>query len=390
MNNKALLFILALLVVGTTNAQSLMFKPTYLKSELDSSTKSKIITSLDTLFSEIKFGKIKEALINKDNAELNRSTMQTFAGIEENKKDSVVNFYKKQLINIYPISNNEVWISLAFIGGGEDNKPPILQNIVNLIATNTDNNIVFSIPLKYLTKTWKTKIVGNITYFFRDRINTERSAKFNAKNTIIANKLGLQPEKLNFYLCNNYQEILQLLGYEYDAESNGKTREGFGVDASNIFSIMNNEDFSHDLFHYYSSKLRGDLKRNRTVEEGIAYSWGNAYYTKANGEMIEQKELVQDLKSYLITNPKTNLFELFTQDTKIFNGLPTEISVKSTISSLLCDEVERKKGVNGIKTLIKSGPGDDNFFKILNDLIFINRINFNTEVIKLIKQYKDK
>jgi hypothetical protein len=30
-----------------------------------------------------------------------------------------------------------------------------------------------------------------------------------------------------------------------------------------------------------------EIKPNRTVEEGIAYSWGNAYYTKTNGEMIE-------------------------------------------------------------------------------------------------------
>lgn len=389
MNNKPLLFILSLLTVAITNAQSLIFKPTHLKYELDSSTKSKIVASLDTLFSQIKSGKIKEALINKDNGELNMSTMKSFVGIEENKKDSIPDFYKKQLINIYPISTNEFWITLAYIGE-ENNKPPILQNIINLIATNTNNNIVFSIPIKYLTKTWKTEMVGNITYFFKDRINIGRAVKFNAKNAIIANKLGLQPEKMNFYLCNNYQEILQLLGYQYDAESNGKTREGLGVDAGNIFSIMNNEDFSHDVFHYYSSKIRGDIKRNRTVEEGIAYSWGNAYYTKANGEMIEQKELVQDLKRYLKTNPTTSLFELFTQDTKIFDRMPSEISVKSTISSLLCDEVERKKGVNGIKTLIKSGVGDKNFFKTLNDLLSINQTNFNTEVMRLIKQYKDK
>lgn len=389
MNSKALLFILALLTVGKTNAQSLIFKPAYLKYEVDSLTKSKILTSLDTLFSQIKTGKIKEALINKDNAELNMSTMQSFAGIEENKKDSISDFYKKQLINIYPISANQFWISLACIGQ-ESNKLPILQNIINLIATNSDNNIVFSIPVKYFTKTWKTKIVGNITYFFRDRINMGRAIKFNAKNVIIAHKLDLQPEKMNFYMCNNYQEILQLLGYQYDAESNGKTREGFGVDAGNIFSIMNNEDFSHDLFHYYSAKIRGDVKRNRTVEEGIAYSWGNAYYTKANGEMVEQKELVHDLKSYLKTNPKTGLFELFNKNTNIFFGLPAEISVKSTISSLLCDEVERKKGVNGIKILIKCEPGDDKFFKTLNDLVSINQTNFDAEVMDLIKQYKDK
>lgn len=185
MNSRPLLFILSLLIAEITNAQSLIFKPNYLKYELDSSTKSKILTSLDTLFFQINSGKIKEELINKDNAELNMSIMQSFAGIEENKEDSSLDFYKKQLINIYPNSPTEFWISLAFIRE-ENNKPPILQNIINLIATNTNNNIVFSIPVKYLTKTWKTETIGKITYFFRDRINGERAAKFNAKNGIIA------------------------------------------------------------------------------------------------------------------------------------------------------------------------------------------------------------
>ncbi len=68
--------------------------------------------------------------------------------------------------------------------------------------------------------------------------------------------------------------------------------------------------------------------------------------------------------------------------------LPPEISVKSTISSLLCEEVERKKGLFGIKSLIKCRRGDDHFFNTLNDLISINQTNFDTEVMKLINKYK--
>lgn len=386
MKTKNFLLILSVWTVGTINAQSLILKPTYLNCKTDSSTKSKIFTSLDTLFNQIKTGKINPSLIYKENAELSISTIKSFAGIEANKKDSISNFYKKQMINLYPISANEYWISLAFIGF-KNNEIPILKNIINLIATNVDNNIVFSIPTKYLTKTWKTKVVGDITYFYRDNINIDRAKKFNNKNTEIANKLGLKPERLNFYMCNNYQEISQLLGYEYDMESNGKTRDGYGVISKTIFSIMNNEDFSHDIFHFYSAKIRGGIKRNSTTEEGIAYSWGNAYYTKADGEMIEQKELIHYLKSYLKENPKTSLLELFNKNTKIFNQLAPEISVKSTISSLLCDEVERKKGTDGIKELIKCGRGDDIFFKVLNDLIAINQTNFDVEVMKLVEQY---
>ncbi|MCX6270947.1 MAG: hypothetical protein NTU44_06955 [Bacteroidetes bacterium] len=387
MSNKILFLIFYLLTIGTTNAQTSIFKPNLLKYEMDSLTKTKILTSLDSLFSQIKRGKIDDNLINKDNSELSISTFKSFSGIEENKQDSIPDFYKKQLLNIYQISTNQFWITLAFIGN-KNIETPILKNIINLVVTNTANNITFSIPAKYLTNTWNRKTVGNVTYIFRSKINLDRATLFNAKNTRIATKLGLQPEKLNFYLCNNYQEILQLLGYEYDLDANGQTRDGYGVDANTIFSIMNNEDFSHDIFHYYSAKIRGDIKRNRTVEEGIAYSWGNAYYTKANGEMVEQKELLQELRNYLKANTKTSLLEIFNNDTKIFSNLPAEISVKSTIASLLCDEVERKKGLEGIITLIKCGRGDDNFFKTLNDLTSINQNNFDIQVMKLIEQKK--
>lgn len=387
MRNRTLFIALYLLTAGTTVAQSQIFKPAYLRCRMDSTTKSRIFISLDTLFAQIKTGKLEPSLICKENSELSISTIKSFSGIEESKRDSNANFYKKQLINIYPISANEYWISIAFIGY-KNSEGPILKNILSLIATNVDNHVEFSIPTKYLTKTWKTTVVGDITYFYREKINLIRAKKFNDKNIDIATKLGLKPEKLNFYLCNNYQEILQLLGYEYDMDSNGKTRDGYGVDSKTIFSVMNNEDFSHDIFHFYSAKIRGDVKRNSTTEEGIAYSWGNAYYTKADGEMVYQKELIQNLRVYLKENPKTSLLELFNKNTRIFDKLPPEIAVKSSISSLLCDEVERKKGIEGVKALIKCGRGDENFFRVLNDLITINQANFDTEVMKLIEQYR--
>ena len=104
--------------------------------------------------------------------------------------------------------------------------------------------------------------------------------------------------------------------------------------------------------------------------------------------MIEQRELVSSLKLYLKDNPTVSVFQLFNKDTKIFNDIATEISVKSTIASLLCDEVEKQKGVEGIKALIKCGRGDDNFFKTLDSLISINKTNFDDRVMKLIAGYR--
>lgn len=176
---------------------------------------------------------------------------------------------------------------------------------------------------------------------------------------------------------------MRLVGYEYDSESAGIINESYGVEGNIIFSVMHNEDFSHDTFHYYASKIRTGA-RNSAAEEGIAYSWGNAYYADEHGEMITQKQVVKLLKTYLQSHPQTSLFELFSKNPPVFN---LQVKVRSVISSLICDEVERRKGIAGIKALINCGRGDDNYFTIVNEAVGINTTNFDTGVMDLLTKY---
>jgi hypothetical protein len=374
-----------ILMMPRIKAQTRVQKPAWLYTEMNDSIKMRIYNSLDSLYAGISKGKPDSNLLDKTNYRLNLSVIRSLK--ENEKKDSTNNFYKKELINFYRISSDQYFMSIAYMAN-KVNEIPELKLILNLVVKNEKEKITFSIPLSYLTKDWNTKTTGDITYYFPHHLNTTVANTFNAKNTQIATKLGLKPEKLKFYMCQNQQEIINLFGREYDLDANGRTREGYGVGANTIFSIMNNEDFSHDVFHFYSAKIRGEIKRNHTVEEGMAYFWGNAYYTKANGEMVEHKELVLQLKAYIKQNPGINLLKLFINDTNIFTQVPGEISVKSTISGLLCMEVEQKKGIAGIKKLICCGKGDEAFFKTLDELIAVNTSNFDKEVRKLIDQYK--
>ena len=176
---------------------------------------------------------------------------------------------------------------------------------------------------------------------------------------------------------------MRLVGYEYDSESAGIINESYGVEGNIIFSVMHNEDFSHDTFHYYASKIRTGA-RNSAAEEGIAYSWGNAYYADEHGEIITQKKMVKLLKAYLQLHPQASLLELFNKNPPIFD---LQFKVKSIISSLICDEVERRKGIAGIKALINCGRGDDNYFTIVNEAVGINTTNFDTGVMDLLTKY---
>jgi len=162
---------------------------------------------LDTLFLQLDNDKLDTTLLDKVDRKLSLRILISLKGTEDSKKDSSKNFYKRQLINLYPISNADYLISIAYIGGKSDS-PAVLKTIFNLIAKYQGGKIVFSIPTLYPTRIWKTKQVGNITYLFPDSINIKNATLFDNKNKLIATKFGLQPERLNFYLSDNYHEVI--------------------------------------------------------------------------------------------------------------------------------------------------------------------------------------
>ncbi len=370
-----LLFILMLLRFHIY-AQTLVVKSKLFKSDVSLNVQSKLLQALDTLMYKIdKDRSLSE--IDSNGASLTNSIFGTIKGIGFYGIPKDDSLYFPQLINLHAIADNQYSISIAYIGNNT------LKAIIDFEAQINHDHITFSIPLFYLTEKWKIQKVGDITYHYSDNINLARAKKFNLNNTLIAEKLGLRPDKFEFYLVDNYQEILKLLGYSYDSETAGHETDGFGISNGYIFSIMHNEDFSHDTFHYYAEKVRTH-PRNSAAEEGIAYSWGNAYYTDRNGEMINQRQLVKLLKIYLQQYPNTSLFELFNKNPLIF---PAKTKVRSFIASIISDEVEQRKGIMGIKALIDCGRGDDNYFKVVNELIGINPTNFDVELNKLLNKY---
>jgi hypothetical protein len=290
----------------------------------------------------------------------------------------------KHLINIYPLKQNKFFLQIAFIENNE-NSQPIINTLYTLIAIVKENKVYFASSIIEHTSNWKNTSIGRVNYFYKSKLNLKVAEKFNESNFVISKKLGVDTSNLIFYKCQNYQESMKILGIDYSKEQNGVSKSSTIFD-NIIISGLNSEDFSHDIFHHYSSKLYDRGIRNWTSEEGLAYSWGNAYYTKENNEMISRNELVYLLKDYIKAHPKVSLLEIFIDNPKIVNDLSPLVSVKSVISSLLCDEVENEKGIKGVKELISCGKGDTMFFKTINKLIKINKTNFNRRVKNIIKR----
>ena len=381
------------LIIYSVSAQSVELS-NELKENIHKNIEAQLLVALDSLVAQISRNSVRDNLLWEKEAKFSKAIFEDVHYYEKSYRDST-NKISVSLLNCYPIGKGQYLNQLAYYKQS-DIGPKSLQMLLNVIAHMEDGNITFSTPLHYYTETWKQEKVGSVMYYYRHKFRMDRAETFAQKNVLFASRFKKAPQQIRFFMVENYQEILKLIGFEYNVKTIGKLRDGYGIIADEvIFSVMNNEDFSHDLFHYYSGTIHNRPVRNWVTEEGIAYSWGNAYYTRKDGEMAEQKELTDVLKQYLDQNKDTDLLSLFENNfwsdkSGLYQHLAPDFKVGRLISSLICDEVHKKHGMDGINQLIACGSKPnhfDPFFEVTDKLVKINRKNFNKKVRLLIQNY---
>nr|WP_297915326.1 hypothetical protein [uncultured Allomuricauda sp.] len=384
---KKLLVPLFLIVyINSGLAQNFITKPGFFKSEMENDMADKVIKALDQLYQDMADHDLSGEFLTASHQDLTMAVLNRYLISPLKRRRTRLGNFTNQIMHLYPIAAEKCMVSIGHITKTTSE----LQYQISLIADISGPKITFSNPLHHYARYWKKQRIGNITYHFRESINVARALAFDEKNSMIAEKFGISPDKFDFYMCDDEQEVLNLLGVGLMAERTGQTRNGFGVYLKTICSIMNHEDFSHDVFHYYSGKVNASKNRNWITEEGVAYLWGNAYYTDKNGEMISHSRLVNELKAYMTQNADTDLLDLFTNNTKIFKDIAPEISVTSTISGIFAQEVEDQKGMEGVQLLINCGSKNrmENYFKAIESLLGVTKKNFNKRLAQLIAKYE--
>ncbi|WP_165023021.1 hypothetical protein [Dysgonomonas sp. ZJ279] len=378
--NRIYILILFIFISFGSYAQHNFYTPEDLYSEMPDSVRSEIITSLNTLFEGIANENIPTNLLDNRDIDFNTNYFKSLGWIT--RPDTTSNYPHPQILNIYRLTASDDYnITLAYSKSQKDSVPPVIYGIYTFIATKNNGKFVFSTPLKYRTRSWKSKVIDEITFDYSDKLNIERASNFVRKNRAMASKFGLPIINYKVYVTNNYQESLNLLGVDYEYGNNGIINRGYIVNPNTLFVVRGNEDFSHDALHMYAYYIRG--KRNVTAEEGLAYTWGDAYYTDINGYIPNQNDLILELQQYLKDHPNETLLDIFNSNPRFFS-YSERISPKSTISGVICDEIERIKGTEGIIELLNCGQGDDNYFISIEKLVGINRDNFDEKVMPLI------
>ena len=274
-----------------------------------------------------------------------------------------------QLLNCVPYNNNLNQIKLSLIGqlGNGYIFCPIS---ITLIAERQNDSFKIGSPFLFNVKHWKSEQIDNIQFFFQHTFNREEANQFAEHSKFLAKKLQLGLIQLDYYKCENIQEIYKLIGIDYSVKINGLSRGSQTYHNPNVFlSGTNKDEYSHDLTHFYFEKAIPDSIRNWTAEEGY-----NISITDYWGE--PRDSIFTYLKEYISKNPKKSILDIFNS-----NDLIKEpIRARMPISALLIQKIEREHGFEKVLKIIRSGTKKEDFLDALNQIAEINENNFDDNV----------
>lgn len=341
-----------------------------IKLPKDTLVRSKLLKSINQFLND-KNGDLKfSSVIDSNHYKRYADFFDIFKNAENSKRYNDINFFKCYLKNVVLQPDKSYHIDLSYSGITKENEVVNRLN-VSLLAKETNQNFLFYCLFERNTQYWKTTKIGKINFYYKSNFNKTVAIDFNNYNTVIANKLNLQPIQFDFFNCKDIQEVYKLFGIDYDITRNGEVRSGlFDIKNKLFVAGTNSDQYKHDLTHAYFSLKFADSLRNWTAEEGY-----NIYTTDYWGETTEQ--IFKYLKEYVKQNPKASLYDAF----QINIDLKDPIPIKYPISALLVRKVEREFGILKVLELVSSGENDDQYFTILNKLIGLTKENFD-EIVK--------
>lgn len=368
----------------SAQAQSLIIVPKGIKLTQDSTTDRTLTNSLNGFLS-LKDGLVHDnKYVLKDHLPETAALLDEMKGISQNAIANDNNYYKPYLNNVTPLSNGDLLLQISYMAQADN--IPSLQAIYQLIATRQDGQFYFYSPLQRQTTGWKIKKFGYITCHYKEVLNADDIKAYQQTIDFYNKKLNAPTLPIEIYYCNDFPEVLQILGVTYKASYNGvksnvlTTREG-GIELmiNGWYNTPHRFD-PHDLFH---DRLRTVLSAdviNRPVDEGCAYLYGGSWgYT--------WPEIKERFKKYLATNPNPDWLTLYINTTN-FEAGQKPLKVGYVLNALIAQKLEKEKGMPAVLELLSCGKreqGDAKYFRALEKLTGISKADFNTRMSELVK-----
>lgn len=354
----------------------------------DSVTKKELIKSINDFLSQIaKPNKENTAVSNKDLLETS-VLLDEIKDLEKSSKFKDEHFYKPYLTNVTQFSDSNFLIQLSYIGVNENF--PILRASFTLLSDRKGTQFYFHSPLKQNTTSWKVQRINNTNVFYKSTLNQSKAKAYFKMIADYDKKLNAPDEPTDFYCADNFCEVLKLIGVDYKSDYNGYVfneetakENNYNLNVNGILSSDFTKFDPHDLWHERLHNVLSVSIINKPVDEGTAYLYGGSWG-------ISWKEILQKFKAYADENPNADWLVLY-NDSKNFNEKGKyPLNVDFVINGLLVQKIEKEKGFSSVLELLSCGKkesGNENYFKSLEKISGISKVNFSTSIWSLVKAH---
>jgi hypothetical protein len=354
----------------------------------DSTTQSQLLTALNGFLSQKEKPAKENTYLLKTHLLETSALLAEMKHIEENIELKQPDFYKCYLTNVMPLNENDYLIQCSYIGISETT--PVLRASFTIVATKNSNQFHFSSPLKRNSHSWKAEVVGNTTFHFKTTLNSANAKVYLGKIAEYDKRLKAPSQPAEFYCCDTFHEVLQLIGVDYKADYNGYSHNSLSTIENNTDLVVDGTLTSdltkfdpHDLWHDRLRRVVSPDIINRPVDEGCAYLYGGSW------GVMSWKDVLGKFKAYAVANENADWLALYNDSRKFDEKDVHPLRVDFAVNALFVQKIEREKGFAAVMELLSCGKKEAdnaNYFKALEKITGISKSNFSSRVVGLIKE----
>lgn len=240
------------------------------------------------------------------------------------------------------------------------------QNLLNVMSVyaqrNELNNFRLVSSTSYFQHKWQKTSTNNINFYLHPFFNYSENEAFKMDffNNEIARYFNTEVLNVNYFACNNTDEVTELMGYDFYPFSLDASQTGGLADTKNQIIYAGNGAlyYPHELIHLYTSKLHQD-SLHWLMDEGLA-----AYLGGSSGYKIEWHW--QKLKHFLNQNPNYDLSNINKYREDIPNGEHITQFIYP-IGALICRYIDLNIGKDVLKNqALSTGRSNTDLLQFLS------------------------
>ena len=287
-------------------------------------------------------------------------------------------FHNPLILKSYPVENGSYRLTIAFTGTKTDK--PFVYQVTELKAMPYRDHFRFFCTFKDNTAHFKSKKIGNVTYYSSRSIDEKRSSEFVGFTQKLAKLTKGPVPELDYYCFRNLDELLKSYGFLYSARQCNFLRYDLGFTDNKGKTFVTGTDSENYVFGYLPDYLLYNLPDQEEIyppfAQGIAAFYGG--YGLSNDDL---EELKRQFREKLKESPEID----FLQEFKKGRGSSVNRHFSHYVmDAFLFEEALKTKGFDEAFKLLYSGSQGERFFRNLKNILAIDESNFHSTIMKLI------